>query len=109
MNRIGERIRHIRKINEMTQIEFSALVGIAQGTLSEIEKGNGKPSVDIIYEMKKHFQIDLEWLIMGNASNQLEETLEYEMLQKFRDLDPLIKSEVMEFLEFKRLRLKSEL
>lgn len=103
-NNIGERIKHIRKTNNMTQIEFSYVVGIAQGTLSEIEAGKAKPSFEMIYEIKKHFQIDLDWLIMGEKHDEADRATEYELLQKFRRLDSFTKNEVLEFLEFKTIR-----
>ncbi|NEW09497.1 helix-turn-helix transcriptional regulator [Paenibacillus sp. SYP-B3998] len=107
MNNIGQRIKLIRKTNNMTQIEFSSAMGIAQGTLSEIEAGKAKPSFDMIYEIKKHFDIDLDWLIMGDIYEE-HNSIEYELLQKFRNLDPLIRNEVLEFLEFKILRVKKD-
>lgn len=108
MNNVGERIKHIRKTNNMTQIEFSSVVGIAQGTLSEIEAGKAKPSFDMIYEIKKHFKIDLDWLIMGDILNEVDKVAEYELLQNFRNLDSITRNEVLEFLEFKRLRVTKD-
>lgn len=102
MNNIGERIKHIRKINNMTQIEFSNVVGVAQGTLSEIEGGKARPSFDMIYEIKKHFQVDLDWLIMGV---DMDKAAEYEFLQKFRMLAPLFRKEVLDFIDFKLTRV----
>lgn len=48
MNTIGAKIKQIRKINNLTQIEYSKLIGISQGTLSEIEKGKVKPTIDTL-------------------------------------------------------------
>ncbi|ESU31519.1 hypothetical protein G3A_16250 [Bacillus sp. 17376] len=41
---IGERIKMIRKENFYTQADFANLLGISQGTLSDIEKDKCYPS-----------------------------------------------------------------
>ena len=40
MSSIGERIKRIRKIHEHNQVEFSNMIGVSQGTLSELEQIN---------------------------------------------------------------------
>ncbi|MCE3203123.1 helix-turn-helix domain-containing protein [Paenibacillus sonchi] len=45
---IGERIKAFRKLHNLSQVEFSTALGISQGHLSEIEKGNSKPSADTL-------------------------------------------------------------
>lgn len=63
MSTIGAKIKQIRKANNMTQIEFSKLIGISRGTLSEIEKGKARPAIETLQEINKYFQTDLNWLI----------------------------------------------
>jgi len=53
---LGGRIRKIRKLNEMNQIDFSSRVGISQATLSELEQDKYKPSVEIIISIVNQFQ-----------------------------------------------------
>jgi transcriptional regulator with XRE-family HTH domain len=60
---IGERIRRIRKLNKMTQVDFSAMLGISQGRLSEIEKNITKPSADTLIALRKRFNVDLNELL----------------------------------------------
>jgi transcriptional regulator with XRE-family HTH domain len=60
---IGKRVKKIRKLNQMTQVEFSSLLGISQGRLSEIEKDITKPSAETLIQLRKQFNIDLNWLL----------------------------------------------
>jgi transcriptional regulator with XRE-family HTH domain len=46
MRTIGTSIRKLRKLNNLSQVEFSNLIRISQGNLSEIEQGNSNPSLD---------------------------------------------------------------
>ncbi|KRE73925.1 helix-turn-helix domain-containing protein [Paenibacillus sp. Soil750] len=55
MNTIGVKIKQIRKVNYMTQIEFSKLIGISQGAISQIEKGKAKPTIETLQEIKQVF------------------------------------------------------
>ncbi|MCD9025696.1 helix-turn-helix transcriptional regulator [Cohnella sp. NL03-T5] len=47
----------------MSQVEFSERIGISQGRLSEIEQDKTKPFADTLIQLRKHFQIDLNWLL----------------------------------------------
>lgn len=44
MSTIRERIRWIRKIHEHNQVVFSNIIGVSQGTLSELEQDKYKPA-----------------------------------------------------------------
>ncbi|NTU33226.1 helix-turn-helix transcriptional regulator [Brevibacillus sp. HB1.1] len=101
MDNIGGRIKHIRKFNKMIQTDFATLIGTVQGTLSEIEKGKLKPSVDTLYDIRKRFQIDLNWLVLGAIESSELLVFEYELIRKTRELGANSQKEVMEFIYFK--------
>ncbi|WP_182302883.1 helix-turn-helix domain-containing protein [Cohnella cholangitidis] len=60
---IGKRVKRVRKLNEMTQVEFSNALGISQGRLSEIEKDITKPSADTLIALHRRFKVDLNELL----------------------------------------------
>lgn len=55
---LGERIREIRKKNRMNQTEFSQLIGVSQGTLSELEQEKYNPSLDTILAIITVFKVN---------------------------------------------------
>ncbi|NBD25553.1 helix-turn-helix domain-containing protein [Paenibacillus glycinis] len=63
MATIGDKIKAIRKARELSQVEFSAIIGISQGRLSEIEKNITKPSAETLIQLRKKFDIDINWLL----------------------------------------------
>ncbi|MGW7162655.1 helix-turn-helix domain-containing protein [Paenibacillus taichungensis] len=63
MTSIGEKLKYIRKLNKLNQTEFSQMIGVSQGTLSDLEKDKYKPSMDTVIALKKKFDIDLEWFM----------------------------------------------
>lgn len=64
MNTIGDRVRVARKNKGMTQGQLAAAVGIAQPTLSNLEKGKHAETVKIV-EIAKTLGIRPEWLSSG--------------------------------------------
>ena len=54
METVGERIKSLRKANDMTQKEFSELIGVSRSTLAGYETGKIEPSLNVISRMSKH-------------------------------------------------------
>ncbi|MFC5531002.1 helix-turn-helix domain-containing protein [Cohnella yongneupensis] len=69
MHSIGERIKHIRKTHDFNQVVFSQMIGISQGTLSDLEKNKFNPSVETMLQLHKKFNVDMNWLILGHKLN----------------------------------------
>lgn len=65
MDSIGARIKHIRKSHELNQVSFAQSLGISQGTLSELEKNKFNPSVETLLQLHQKFDVDINWLLMG--------------------------------------------
>ncbi|QYR22228.1 helix-turn-helix domain-containing protein [Paenibacillus sp. sptzw28] len=65
MHSIGERIKHIRKTHDLNQVAFAQMIGISQGTLSDLESNKFNPSVETMIQLHHKFSIDMNWLILG--------------------------------------------
>lgn len=59
---IGENIKRIRINNQLTQEEFSDLIGISRHSLLNYEKGNRIPSMEVIMKISKIFNVDISQL-----------------------------------------------
>jgi SOS-response transcriptional repressor LexA/DNA-binding XRE family transcriptional regulator len=105
MSTIGDRIRKIRKDNNLNQKAFSKVIGISQGRLSEIEKGKNKPSFDTLYSIKDNYEISLDWLIFGVnypfKNNSTQNTDEESILESYRNLSEYNKTLIKGMLEIK--------
>ncbi|WP_018932290.1 helix-turn-helix domain-containing protein [Gracilibacillus lacisalsi] len=62
---IGARFKELRLKNNLKQTDFSHMIGVSQGTLSDIEKGRSKPSIDTVIAVSKQFRISTDWLLKG--------------------------------------------
>lgn len=106
---LGERIREIRKRNQMNQTEFSQLIGVSQGTLSELEQNKYNPSLETILAIISVFRIDATWFLFGNEANEdgiIEISGELNMvdnflIKKFRMLSTRDQMEIIDIIELK--------
>ncbi|UKS27288.1 helix-turn-helix domain-containing protein [Paenibacillus sp. HWE-109] len=115
MNIIGENIKRLRKIHNLNQVDFSNLIGVSQGSLSDIEAGKSKPAVDTVVSIYKNFECSLEWLLTGSI-NQVDEekeseyrnlqstSFESELISAFRKLSTENQLEIFEIINIKLRR-----
>ncbi|MED1785728.1 helix-turn-helix transcriptional regulator [Brevibacillus fortis] len=109
---LGERIREIRKKNQMNQIEFSNQIGVSQGTLSELEQNKYNPSLETILAIIKEFNVNATWLLFGDVASEdgLEEMarelneLENTLIIKFRMLSARDQWGIMDIIDLKNAR-----
>jgi HTH-type transcriptional regulator, cell division transcriptional repressor len=62
---IGSRIRQLREA--VHQEELAAFLGISQGQLSKIERGNLGPSADIVIRLVERFGKSADWILTGKG------------------------------------------
>lgn len=67
MEVIGLKIKELRKEKKLTQVEFSAKIGIDNSQLSKIEQGKLMPTLFQLLEISSIFNISMDWLT-GNSS-----------------------------------------
>lgn len=104
---VGIRIKNLRKTNQLNQKEFAEVLGISQGTLSDIESGKSNPSFETLQALKSKFDCDLNWLI-GNEPEVCSSIfdaklslIEAELVSIFRELSEINKLEIIEISKIK--------
>lgn len=68
IEKIGNRIRQLRKDQGMTQAQLSAKLNIGDRHLRKIEAGEKGPSIDILIEIAALLGVSLDYIIMGKQS-----------------------------------------
>jgi transcriptional regulator with XRE-family HTH domain len=63
---VGRRIRELRGF-DMTQEEFARRIGVSQGHLSYIERGEKEIGAEILLKISREFGRPLEWLLTGEG------------------------------------------
>jgi len=67
MNKIGERIKIIRKMNKLNQEKFSELIELSQSFLSNAEKDRYNLTIEHIIRITNLFGVNAHWLLTGNG------------------------------------------
>ena len=56
---LGQRIKHYRKLNSLTQKELAARIGVAPQFIANVEQGTRDISVDKLVDLCKWFNVGL--------------------------------------------------
>ena len=67
-NKIGERIRLIRKHNRLTQLEFGERLGCSKSSIINYEKNNRSPDTIFLVKLLKEFNVNANWLLLGTGN-----------------------------------------
>ena len=63
---VGRRIRGLRGF-DMTQAEFARAVGVTQGHLSSLERGERQAGAAVLLAISREFGKSVDWLLTGKA------------------------------------------
>ena len=73
---MNNRIKQIRKINNLTQLDFAERIGISRVGLQKLENGDNSPREQTIRVICSEFHINRHWLETGEgAMEEVKETL----------------------------------
>ena len=81
----GKRLAALRKAKKLSQVEFGKLVGATQRMISNYERKNGRPRSDLIGEMARVLDVDVDDLIMSRSERRRAEADKAVLWRKLRD------------------------
>ena len=64
---MNNRIKQIRKINNLTQLDFAERIGISRVGLQKLENGDNSPREQTIRVICSEFRINRNWLETGEG------------------------------------------
>ena len=64
---IGQRVVECRKEKGMTQAELVRQTGLAEQTITNLEKGHNPPDLSTVLKVVKIFGVTLDWLVFGTG------------------------------------------
>lgn len=67
---IGGRIKKYREGKGLKVAAFAGIIGISQGSLSDIENGKTKPSAETLAKIVRNTDIDSMWLLTGEERGE---------------------------------------
>ncbi len=66
---LGGRIRHLISAKRLKQKDLAEMTDIKEPTLSEILSDKKEPSVFKVFAIAKAFDVSVEWLLMGDLTD----------------------------------------
>ena len=110
MSSVNERIKQVRSVLKMTQVNFSKQIFISQGSYNDIENGVRRVNDRIIQLICNQFNINKEWLKTGKGGMFDKEKpdigLEH-LIEIYKELDISLKNYLLEQSEL-LLKLNTE-
>ncbi len=106
---VGSRLREYRKHKKIMAKTIASLIGISQGSLSDIENGKTKPSSDTLASIVRHTDINPAWLLTGEGPmmrGEIKEELDGVsklILESMRDMDEEGRRDVLKYLQERKL------
>lgn len=89
---VGGRLRKLRLARKLTQQQLAKILGIKQGSLTQLETGKSKgPAASTLTRAARFFEVDPEWLMTGKGSEEPVASLEpdeSELILIYRSLSP---------------------
>ena len=59
-NNISLNIRHLRKKNNLTQLQLGDILGVTDSQVTNYEKGKSSPPIDSVLKLCEHFKVELQ-------------------------------------------------
>lgn len=94
---IGEKIRNIRKLNNLTQDKFAGKMHITQQTLSRYEKGATSIPYKLLSGISIEFQVPISYFF-GIDTEELSQE-EYLLVEYYRNIDDVLKEKVLDLIK----------
>ena len=70
----GKRIREVRKMNGLTQEEFSEKLYMTVSHIGKIEQGIRGASIELLVDISCQFNVSLDYLVLGKSGCDMAES-----------------------------------
>lgn len=67
----SQKIKELRKRDELSQISFAENIGFSQAAISAWENGTREPGIEALIQIAKYFNVSLDYLV-GESSIQIK-------------------------------------
>lgn len=108
----SEKLKLIRKTNNMTQADLAASLGVSRGNIANIELGNVAPTTLMINCVSLMYNIDKNWL-MDDTNDDLSplyssSNISSVIAEKYKQLDDqykiFVENQILQLLEIQNAK-----
>lgn len=69
---LNERIKELRLLNKLNQVQLSELIGVTKQTVSNWENNNIQPSIDMLIKLSEVFNVSTDYLLGKEKIRKLD-------------------------------------
>ena len=73
---LGQRVKAVRLHLDMKQKDFAESLDISAPTLSDVENGNFKPSIELLMGLSEKYRVNLNYILFGDDEMFVSQVLE---------------------------------
>ena len=63
MMSFGDRLKELRKENNISQVEIAKILNMSKMAISHWEKGNSEPSIEQLKVLARYFDVTIDYLV----------------------------------------------
>lgn len=67
---LEKNIKHLRQVDDLSQTAFGGRFGASRSMIDSYERGNAKPSSDMLQTIAAHYHISIDALLSKDLSNK---------------------------------------
>lgn len=98
---IGQKIRDLRKKENLSQQKLADIIGTTKGTIYKWERGENEPTITTLRRLTDHprFEQYRAWLLDYDENAQQEPPAHY-VVDRFDKLPPAKQREILNYMDF---------
>ncbi len=103
---ISKRIKSKREKLSITQKEFAERVGVSPAAINQFEKGEKKPSPDVLTRIAKELGVSTDYLLGASEENLFFSENVAAAFRDFKNLSPADRKIILSNIEFLKSKAK---
>ena len=107
----ADRIKELRKLNNMTQTDLGKLLSVGNTTISMYESGKSTPNDEIKLKISEYFNVSVDFLLGKTDIKNYEDkeiTIALHSDTDYDDLPKEAKDEIYNFIDYVRNKYKDK-
>ncbi|KQB77490.1 helix-turn-helix transcriptional regulator [Clostridium butyricum] len=109
---LPDRLKQLRKSNNLTQTELGKILGVGKTTISMYETNNSTPNDEIKLKIAEYFNVSLDYLLgktdIRNYTDDNNATIALHSDTDYDDLPEEARKEINSFIEFVKQKYKDK-
>ncbi|MBS5982331.1 helix-turn-helix domain-containing protein [Clostridium butyricum] len=109
---LPDRLKQLRKSNNLTQTELGKILGVGKTTISMYETNNSTPNDEIKLKIAEYFNVSLDYLLgktdIRNYTDDNNATIALHSDTDYDDLPEEARKEINNFIEFVKQKYKDK-